>query len=524
MVGDTSKEYSEEIPGTDPEQLRRPSLLDRDDDNGDQFGTHTDDCSSRHTTWKSACMRPSTGPSISMNTESPSAVSSALPPAGGSSSNENGGGPTPALLRTYQSGPGNANNADVAADDAPPSPPSQQSSQPAPVTDHKPLTSQPLSQVNDATDDNNDNRNFDNQTSTSCAAELQSFDNSWPTFQSNLQNDPQYSGGSSEREPYRTPHYIAMLLGPRKEINFNGEQEQWERDLERHKQVLSMNAAGGGNVCADAGTETVQGGLRADERFRRNGERMQRRHDRWIRGEYSDEDDNNDYKEEEGGDIKAKLRRHLRKKGGNPPTIAELAVLMGLLPAQAIEDRADMMDQDERAERKQTSLAPPDLSYEGRWQSSKKCSSPTSTSSSSHLVAAAAATTVASSSRPKPDIGVDIRSKAESSSNVHKRKKPSGGAGTTFFSKKKRRHRRETEHRFQTQMTMTQSACSGDEADADAELYVAKSVAAAAGTTSGVSAGKRGRRASNNRLFERTPSRVNAELTQTSLDGVFSKK
>jgi len=517
MVCDSSKEYSEEVAGTDPEQqLRRPSLLDRDADNADQFGTHSDDCSSKKTE---------------------------LPPAGGSSdgSNENGGGrPSPALLRMCQSAPGNASNADVAADDAPPSPPSQQTSQPAPVTDHKPLTSQPSSQDRDATtsssrdtatatgNDDGDNRNFDNdQTSTSFAAELQSFDNSWPAFLSNMQSDSQYGGGRSGRGPYRTPHCIAMLLGPRKEINFIGEREQWESDLERRKQVLTLNAAGGRNVCSDAGMERVQGGLRADERFRRNGERMQRRHERWLRGECSDEDDNNDCneeeeeEEEEGADIKEKLRRHFRKKVGNSPTIAELAVLMGLLPAQSIEDRADMIEQDERTESKQTLLAPPDLPYQRGWQSSKNCSSPTITSASRHIVAAAAAATAASSSRSEPDIGVDTTSTAGSSSIVHnkRKKKSSGGAGTTFFSKKKRRHRRETEHRLQPQMTMTQSAVSGDEADADEEP-----VAAAAGTTSGPLAVRRGRPGSNNRLFERTPSRVNAELTQTSLVGVFSKK
>ena len=281
---------------------------------------------------------------------------------------------------------------------------------------------------------------------------IRSFNESWPAFAA--ATAPRESEGIYAYS-HRVPPSIAKLLGPPiKELNFESEQQQWEqyRQQAREREAVAKAAAAAGAPVPDPGMERAMAALREDEKFRQDGIRMQERQERWDRGEYSDHDS-----DEDENSLRAKIRKRLRKPGA--PTIAELAVIMGLRPDPSAAVNNDGEDaQDVVPEKKQTLLAPlPDPTRE--WQKSRKGGkrrSSTDSGSGSDAPVGGENTIAAIAAHSSTDSRKRSKSKESTSSRKKKKQKKSSGSGAgSSFMHKLRKKKKPKDHRNQNGDTQT---------------------------------------------------------------------
>ena len=396
-------------------------------------------------------------------------------------------------------------------------PPSQQSSSNAvPVTDHKKGKEDESSEGEGgpAEKDKEGQAKADQTPSTAREAAIQSFHDSWPAFAA--ATDPAAACSSQETEcPYayshRIPDSIAAVLGPPiKELDFESERKLWEQYRERARdREAAARAARAAGTYTDPSLERAKATLREDEKFRRDGIRMQERQERWDRGEYSDHDSEEGAEEtaEDSGDarIRAKVRERLRKPGAPAPTIAEMASIMGLRPAPcAVDTTIQDIDGDDVnivPGKKQTLLAP--LPDRTDWQKSRKegrrrSSTGSGSSSDAHVSGNDRGTAEAAAAAAAQPTSGAKRSKVKASTSSRKRKKPkkssSSGAGSSFMHKLRRK--KDKGDRYHTQTD-----------EEDEETYPTKPS----------SSGK-----SDRRIFDQTPKRKDENLTQTSIQDMFA--
>ena len=502
--------YDDEVvPGTAPEALLSPSLLDdsvRDaEENYEKQRNNNEDESL---------------PSAAANNQhqhqhNPSQTEQEASQSGTSYSNMSGSQRFPIPL-----GPGSNKSAAVVnprnnADDGPQSsespPPSQSSSNAVPVTDYK--KDKDDSSAAEDGGDGEQQYSHDQQhghehnqaeqqgaaasetTMISREEAIRSFNESWPAFAA--ATAPRESEGIYAYS-HRVPPSIAKLLGPPiEELNFESERKQWEqyRQQAREREAAAKAAAAAGAPVPDPGMEWAMATLREDEKFRQDGIRMQERRERWDRGEYSDHDS-----DEDENSLRAKIRKRLRKPGA--PTIAELAVIMGLRPDPSAAANNDGEDaQDIVPEKKQTLLAPlPDPTRE--WQKSRnsgKRRSSTDSGSGSDAQGGGGNTIAAIAAHSSTDSGKRSKSKESTSSRKKKKQKKSSGSGAgSSFMHKLRKKKKPKDHRNQNGDTQT------DEEDDDA--YPTKPSSNIAG---------------GGRIFDQTPKRRGENLSQASIQEMF---
>ena len=470
------------VPGTNPQGLLSPSLLK----DGDQDVT-----------------------------ENVMQKAASSPPQSGSYSYLSGSQRSPTLLDSSTC-KGDKSGSGPRSSESPP--PSQQSSSNAvPVTDYKKGKEEEESSESEGgpaekekDKDKEGQAKADQTPSTAREAAIQSFHDSWPAFAA--ATDPAAACSSQETEcPYayshRIPDSIADVLGPPiKELDFESERKQWEQYRERARdREAAARAAAAAGTYTDPSLERAKATLREDEKFRRDGIRMQERQERWDRGEYSDHDSEEGAEEtvEDSGDarIRAKVRERLRKPGAPAPTIAEMASIMGLRPAPCavaatIQDTGGE-DVNIVPEKKQALLAPlPDPTdwQKPRKEGRRRSSTGSGSSSDAHVSGNDRATAEAAA---QPTSGAK-RSKVKASTSSRKRKKPkkssSSGAGSSFMHKLRRKKDKGDRYRAQTD-------------EEDEEAYPTKPS----------SSGK-----SDRRIFDQTPKRKDENLTQTSIHDMFA--
>ena len=494
----------EVVPGTAPEALLSPSLPD--DSVQDAEGNY------EKKQMNDESISPAAADNQQHRQHNPSQAEQEASQSGSSYSNMSGSQRFPILL-----GPGSNKSSAVVnpsinsanADDGPQSSesprPSQPSSSAVPVTDYK-KERDDSSAAEDGGDGEQQHQHVQDQAKQAAASEttmisreeaIRSFNESWPAFAA--ATAPRESEGIYAYS-HRVPPSIAKLLGPPiKELNFESERKQWEqyRQEAREREAAAKAAAAAGAPIPDPGMEWAMATLREDEKFRQDGIRMQERQERWDRGEYSDHDS-----DEDENSVSAKMRKRLRKPGA--PTIAELAVIMGLRPdpsAAANDDGEDV--QDVVSEKKQTLLAPlPDPTRE--WQKSRKggkrrSSTDSGSGSDAHVEgnSATAATSIAAHS----STGKRSKSKESTSSRKKKKQKKSSGsgAGSSFLDKLRKAKKRPRDQLGDTQTD-----------EEDDEAYPTKS------TSSNLAGGRR--------IFDQTPRRKKENLSQTSIQEMFGKK
>ena len=501
----------EVVPGTAPEALLSPSLLD--DSVQDEEGNY--EKKQRNNEDESI---PSAAANNQHQQHNPSQTEQEASESGSSNSNQSGSHRFPILL-----GPGSNKSTAVVnpsinsanADDGPQSsespPPSQPSSNAVPVTDYKKERDD-----SSATEDGGDGKLQHEQqhdheqdrakqvaassetTMISREEAIRSFNDSWPAFAA--ATAPRESEGIYAYS-HRVPPSIAKLLGPPiKELDFESERKQWEqyRQQAREREAAAKAAAAAGAPVPDPGMEWAMATVREDEKFRQDGIRMQERQERWDRGEYSDHDSDDDE-----NSLRAKIRKRLRKPGA--PTIAELAVIMGLRPDPSAVANKDGEDgQDVVPEKKQTLLAPlPDPTRE--WQKSRKGGkgrSSNDSGSGSDAQAGGGDTTAAIAAHSSTDSGKRSKSKESASGRKKKKYKKSSGTGAgSSFMDKLRKKKKPKDHRNQNGDTQT------DEEDDDA--YPTK-------PSSNISGG--------GRIFDQTPKRRGENLSQTSIQEMFGSR
>ena len=495
----------EVVPGTAPEALLSPSLPD--DSVQDAEGNYE----------MKQMNDESISPAAADNQHqqhNPSQTEQEASQSASSYSNMSGSQRFPILL-----GPGSNKSTTVVnpsvnsanADDGPQSSESPQPSQPSsiavPVTDYK-KERDDSSAAEDGGDGEQQHQHVQDQAKQAAASEttmisreeaIRSFNESWPAFAA--ATAPRESEGIYAYS-HRVPPSIAKLLGPPiEELNFESERKQWEqyRQQAREREAAAKAAAAAGAPVPDPGMEWAMAALREDEKFRQDGIRMQERQERWDRGEYSDHDS-----DEDENSLRAKIRKRLRKPGA--PTIAELAVIMGLRPDPSAAANNDGEDaQDVVPEKKQTLLAPlPDPTRE--WQKSRKGGKRRSSTDSGgggsdgqvggeNKIAAIAA-------HSSTDSGKRSKSKESTSSRKKKKPKKSSGCGAgSSFMHKLRKKKKPNDHRKQN------GDMQPDEEDDDA--YPTKPISSIAG---------------GGRIFDQTPKRRGENLSQTSIQAMFGSR
>ena len=483
------------VPGTNPQGLLSPSLLkDGDQDvmeNAVQKAASLSSAANDQQQQQQQQHKPSPAPASS-------------PPQSGSYSYLSGS-------QRFDDGPQSSES----------TPPSQQSSSNAvPVTDYKKgkgkdeESSEGEGEPEEKDKDKEGQAKADQTPSTAREAAIQSFHDSWPAFAA--ATDPAAACSSQETEcPYayshRIPDSIAAVLGPPiKELDFESERKQWEQYRERARdREAAARAAVAAGTYTDPSLERAKATLREDEKFRRDGIRMQERQERWDRGEYSDHDSEEGAEEtaEDGGDdrIRAKVRERLRKPGGPAPTIAEMASIMGLRPAPcAVDTTIQNIDGDDVnivPGKKQTLLAPlPDPTdwQKPRKEGRRRSSTGSGSSSDAHVSGNDRGTAEAAAAAAAQPTSGTKRSKVKASTSSRKRKKPkkssSSGAGSSFMHKLRRK--KDKGDRYHTQTD-----------EEDEETYPTKPS----------SSGK-----SDRRIFDQTPKRKDENLTQTSIQDMFA--